>query len=125
MYFLMYKYVGGRSRLMLRKDLPEEYDVAIIKDGKTAPSHITIPQPNGLQVPIQTHDVKDTTKMLGLNYAPIGNSVGHIKAMVDKGEEWGDKLTMRPLPRQDTWVSFHNQLLPAMTWGLAAVFFAY
>src|SRR6056300_74745 len=59
--------------------------------------------------------------MLGLNYAPLGNSIGHIEAMVGKGEEWGDKLTTRPLPRRDAWMSFHNQLLPAMTWGLVAV----
>ena len=77
------------------------------KDGtvKLAPSHISIPQPNGAPANIPTMDVSEATKMLGVLFAPVGNGIPHIKMMREKGLEWVDKLTTRPLPKRDAWLS--------------------
>ena len=73
---------------------------------------------------IQSYDVLITTEMLGLNWAPIGDSSSHVEVLVKKGKEWVDILTTRPLSRRDAWMSYELQLLPHMTWGLVAVVLA-
>ena len=38
----------------------------------------------------------------------------------DKGLTWADRLTTRPLPDHDVWLSFFLQLYPGMAYGLAS-----
>ena len=78
-YFLCYKFVKGRAKLKTLKDLPPARGQVTLKNGEIAPSHVTIPQPVGPSVPIQTLDVTDPSKMLGLHYTPVGDSTVHRK----------------------------------------------
>ena len=41
--------------------------------------------------------------------------------MCKKGYDWADRLTTRPLPPRDSWLSFFLQLLPGISWGLLTV----
>ncbi len=104
----------------LTSDLPEP-NVYITVDDKQYPAHITIPQPNGHDVAIITHDVSQASKMLGVHFPPSGISTTHIKHMVQKGFDWIDCLTTQPLPPHDAWTSFQMQLFPAISWGLVTV----
>ena len=84
LYLMAYKFVKGRARLKSLKDLPPAKAEVIAKDGSVAPAHVSIPQPDGSLSWIQTHDVKDSSKMLGLHFAPCGNSKTHIEQMRQK-----------------------------------------
>ena len=119
-YFLVYQFVRGRARLKHLKDLPPPIAEVARKDGTLAPAHITIPQPDGSEVPIATLDVDEASKMLGFHFAPFGGSLHHMSQMKEKGLDWADRLASRPLPHRDAWLSFHAQLFPGMTWGLVA-----
>jgi len=77
-YFLSYKFVNGRARLKSLEDLPPATSVVTLKDGTSAPSHISITQTDGTPVPIQTHDVSEPSRMLGVHYAPIGDGSKYI-----------------------------------------------
>jgi hypothetical protein len=61
------------------------------------PSHIIIPQPDGMEVPIITHDVTTTSKMLGVHFSPAGNFSTHVEHTVQKGLDWVDCLCTNPL----------------------------
>ena len=66
-YFMFYKFVNGRARLKKRSEFPPAIAEVTTKDGKTAPAHITIPQPDGSKVPIKTHeDVRAALRPLRL-----------------------------------------------------------
>ncbi len=118
-YFLDYKFVGGRAKMKSLQDLQEP--MALITEGdKTLPLHITIPQLDGSSVPIVTHDVTTALKVLGVNFTPAGNCLIHVEQMVQKGLDWAERLRTKP-PRQNAWLSFYLQLLPAIAWGLVAV----
>ena len=119
-YFLDYINVKGRFRLKRLNELspPKCY---IREDDAMLPSHITIPQPEGPDVPIVTHDVTTASKMLGVHFSPAGNSLTHVEHMVQKGLDWADCLRTKPVNRNDAWLSFYLQLQPAITWGLVTV----
>ncbi len=85
------------------------------------PSHITIPQPEGPDLPIITHDVCTASKMLGVHFSLAGNSNTHIENMVQKGLDWVDCLQTKPVCRNDAWLSFYLQLLPVISWELLTV----
>ncbi len=76
-YFLSYKYVLGRAKLKSLHDLPEPLSW-IVDDGRILPSYITIPQPQGPDVPKVTHNVLTASKMLGVHFPPSGQSTTHI-----------------------------------------------
>jgi len=121
LYLMAYKFVKGRAKLKSLKDLPPAKAEVIGKDGSIAPAHVSIPQPDGSTAWIQTFEVTEASKMLGLHFAPCGNSKTHIEKMRQKGLDWVDCLNTKPLPRRDAWFSFDMQLFPAMSWGLVAV----
>ena len=85
------------------------------------PSHIRIPQPEGPDAPIVTHEVTTASKMLGVHFSPAGNSSSHVDNMVQKGLDWVDCLRTKPISRADAWLSFYLQLFPGMSWGLVTV----
>ena len=55
--------------------------------------------------------------MLGIFFAPDGNSKQHIRQMCKKGFDWADRLATKPLPMADAWLSFCFQVYPGMSWG--------
>ena len=73
---------------------------------KEEPCHLTVTQPGGDRVPIPTKGVTVSTLMLGVHFVPKGHGTPHTKAMRQKGFEWADRLTTRPLPARDAWLSF-------------------
>ncbi len=119
-YILDYKFVGGQARMKTPRDLPAP--AWYITIGNTlCPSHITIPQPVGHDIPIITHDVTTASKMLGVHFSLAGNSLTHVEHMVQKGLDWVDCLCTKPLPSRDSWLSFHMQLVPGISWGMVMV----
>ncbi len=79
-------------------------------NGHTYPSHISIPQPEGPDVPIETHNSTTALKMLGIHFLPAGNSSTHVEHMVQKGMDWIDCLRTKPVFRGNAWLSFYLQL---------------
>ncbi len=63
--FLDYKFIRGRAGMKSLQDLlaPRLY---ISKGDTMYPAHIIIPQPDGTEMPIKTHDVTTASKMLGV-----------------------------------------------------------
>ena len=119
-YFLAYKFVRGRARLMSLQDLPAP-SARVTEGNQEYPSHITIPQPDGSVAPIVTHDVTTASKMLGVHFSPSGNSADHVEYIVQKGLDWLDCMRTKPLSRSDAWLSFYLQLLPGVSYGLVTV----
>ena len=56
--------------------------------------------------------------MLGILFAPTGNSGAHIVRMCQKGHDWVDRIKARPLKPSKSWLSFMYQVFPGMAWGL-------
>jgi hypothetical protein len=72
-YFLDYKFVHGRAKMKsLHKRPPPR--VYVMGNGCIYPSRISIPQPEGPDVPMETHDTTTASKMLGIHFSPAGNS---------------------------------------------------
>ena len=78
---MLYKFVRGRAKLKSLRDLPEASSTLTLDSGKEAPAHIVIPQPDGTSCPIQTLDVTEASKMLGIHFVPKGDSTTHIENM--------------------------------------------
>jgi hypothetical protein len=73
-YFLAYKYIRGHAKMMTLWDLPPP-GVEIIDDkGHAYPTHICIPQLDGPNMSIETHDVTIASKMLGVHFSLASNS---------------------------------------------------
>ena len=92
-----------------------------MEEGQMIPSHISIPQPEGPDIPTITHDVHTASKMLGVHFSPAGNSSVHVENMVQKGLDWVDCLKTKPVIRSDAWLSFYLQILPTISWRLVTV----
>ena len=69
--------------------------------GDSAPSHISVMQPDGSRVPIPTLEVDDPSKMLGVYFCPAGDGTKHVTLMTAKGTSWLDRLQPKSLPRKD------------------------
>jgi hypothetical protein len=119
-YFMNYIYVHGQARLKTLQELPPPR-VYVTDDGRTYPSHICIPQPDGPNAPIKTHNMFVASKMLGVHISPVGNLGTHVDHMVQKGLDWEDCLRTKPLLSNDAWFSFYLQLFLAILWGLVTV----
>ncbi len=119
-YFLDYKFVRGWAKMKSLSNLPEP-SLYISVGNKLCPLHISIPQPVGPDAPIITHDVTTASKMLGVHFSPAGNSLTHVKHMVQKGLDWVDCLLSKPLPRRDALLSFYMQLFPGIWGGLVTI----
>jgi hypothetical protein len=115
-YFLDYKFVNGQAWMKLLLDLPPPQEW-ITEAGRTYPSHISIPQPVGPDVPIETHDVLTASKMLGVHFSPAGNSITHVNHMVEKGLDWVACLRSKPVSQRDVWLSLYFQLFPSISWA--------
>jgi hypothetical protein len=116
-YFLDYIYVRRWARLKTLQELPPPR-VYVTDNGQTYQSHNCIPQPDGLNAPIETHDVSVASKMLGVHFSLVENLGTHVDHMVCKGLDWVDCLCTKPLLSNDMWFSFYLQLFPAISWGL-------
>ncbi len=66
-YLLDYKYMHGHAQMKLLSDLPAPR-CYIAKDGKMLLSHILIPQPEGPDLPIVTHDIHTASKIPGVHF---------------------------------------------------------
>ena len=89
-YFLLYRFPSGVPRLKSVSEFPAPIAEVTRKDGTTAPAHITVPQPNGNELPIDTLDVSTPAKLLGVYFRPGGDSEPHISEMRNKGLDWVD-----------------------------------
>jgi hypothetical protein len=119
-YFMDYIYVRGQARLKILQELPPPR-FYVTDNGRTYLSHICIPQPDGPNAPIKTHDVSVASKMLGVHFSPAGNLGTNVDHMVQKGLVWVDCLRIKSLLRNDAWFSFYLQLFPEILWGLVTV----
>jgi hypothetical protein len=119
-YFLDYKFVCGRAKMISLHKLPPPR-VYVTDNGRTYPLQISIPQPNSLDVPIETHDVTTASKMLGIQFSLAGNSSTHVEHIIQKGVDWVDCLHTKPVSRGDAWLSFYLHLFPGVLWGLVTV----
>jgi hypothetical protein len=102
------------------QDLPAPW-LCISNGDAMYPAHIIIPQPDGTEMPIITHDVMTPLKMLGVHFSPAGDSPTHVKHMVQKGLDWVDCLCTKLVSREDAWLRFFLQLFPGILWGLVTV----
>ena len=106
---------------MSLEDFPDPPAMVTDKNGVNRPAYVTIPQPEGGEVYIQTHDVKEATKLLGSLFTPVGDSSAHVDEMLGKGYKWTDALLLKPMARRDAWMSMFLQLYPGMKWGMVSV----
>ena len=111
----------GKVGLKQNKDLPDPINHVTLKDGTQAPSHLTVPQPDGGRALIPTIEVTESSKELGFFFNPAGDETLHQMEMKGKGLPWVDNIRTCPLPTRDTWLSFFLTLMPGMTWGLVEV----
>jgi hypothetical protein len=118
--FLDYKFVHGHAKMKSLHNLPPP-QVYVTDKGCIYPLHISIPQPDGPDAPIETHNVTTASKMLGVHFSPAGNSSMHVEHMVHKGMDWVDCLHTKPVSRSNAWLSFYLQLFPGILWGLVTV----
>ncbi len=95
-YFMDYIYDCGQARLKTLQELPPPR-VYVTDNGRTYPSHICLPQPDGPNAPIKTHNVPVMSKMLGVHFSLAGNSGTHVNHMVQKGLDWVDYFRTKPL----------------------------
>ena len=100
-YFMSYKYVCEQARLKTLKDLPSLTGNVALKDGSMAPSHITILQPDGSLLPVQTHDVSDLSNMLLLFFCANWRWLQSFGSHARKGFDWVDNIHIRPLHIRD------------------------
>jgi hypothetical protein len=68
-YFLDYKFVRGHAKMKSLHNLPPPR-IHVMDEGCIYPLHINIPQPDGPDAPIETHNVTTTSKMLGFHFSP-------------------------------------------------------
>ena len=67
-YSMLYKFVNGRAKLKRLRGLPTPSSKLTLENEKAALSHINIPQPDGSTCAIQTLNVTDSSKMLGIKH---------------------------------------------------------
>ena len=120
LFLLTYKWPNGRSRLKTMNDLsPSPYEVVFEtptgEEDKVYPSHVKIPQSNGINLPIRTHGLEDAVKMLGFYHSLDASKSDHVKEMIKKRISWADRTKTGKLPRRDAWMSFFAQILPGIT----------
>ena len=82
------------------------------------PSYVKIPQPNGIDLPIQTHELEDAVNMLGFRHSLDASTNDHVKEMIKKGIDWVDRMNTVKRSTRDTWMSFSAKLLPGINRGL-------
>ena len=119
-YLLDYNYMRGRVQIKLLGNLPA-LKCYSAEDGMMLPSHISIPQPEGPDLPIISHDIHTASKMLGVHFSPAGNLMTQVGNMVQIGLDWVDCLRTKPVCRNNAWLSFYLQLFPALSWGIVTV----
>jgi hypothetical protein len=120
-YFLSYWYDCRWAKLRTVKALPDSIAPITLPSGKTAPSHLRVPLPNGMSAPIPTLQNEHASLMLGIYFVPTSGGSTHIQEMAKKGYAWSDRIRSCLLPPDLAWKSFIHQLQPIMTWGIATV----
>ena len=84
------------------------------EEDKVYPLHVNIPQSNGIHIPIRTHELEDTVKLLGFYHSLDASKSDHDKEMIKKGVDWVDRLNTGKLPVRYAWISFFARLLPGI-----------
>jgi hypothetical protein len=125
LFYLAYKWPNGRISLKILKNLPDTPHEVVVKtpegeEDKVYPLYIKIPQPNGTDLQIRTHELEDAVKMLGF-YLSLGASKSeHVEEMIKKGINWVDRMNTGKLTRR-AWTNFFVHLLPGINWGLVVM----
>jgi hypothetical protein len=83
-YFLSYWYVRGQAKLSTVKALPDSIAPITLPSGKTAPSHLRVPLPDGTSAPIPTLRNEHASLMLGIYFGPTSGDGTHIQEMAKK-----------------------------------------
>ena len=92
----------GKAKLKTLNDLPPAPNLVNLKDGTMAPLHTSVPQSDRTSAPIQTHDVSDPFKMLGVHLAPVNKGSEYIAKMTERGFGWAENIATCPLSYRDT-----------------------
>jgi hypothetical protein len=77
-------FVCGHAKMKSLHNLPPPW-VYVMDKGCIYPLHISIPQPDGLDAPIETQNATTASKMLGVHFSPVGKFSMHVEHMVQKG----------------------------------------
>ena len=70
LFLLAYKWSNGRARLKAINDLPQVEHEFVVDGSNGAqpmvfPAYVTIPQSDGTETALKTHDLKNSVKILG------------------------------------------------------------
>ena len=122
----MCKWENGRARLKTTNNLPDAPHEVVAEtperqEDKVYPSHVKIPQPNGIDLPIRTHELEDAVKTLGFYHSLDASKSDHVKKIIKKRIDYVDRTNTGKLPRRYASMSFFAQLLPGINRGLVAV----
>ena len=126
LFLLTYNWPNGRARLKTMNDLVTPPHEVVVEtpageEDNVHPSHVKIPQPNGIDLPIRTHELEDAVKMLGFYQSFVTSKIDHVKELIKKGVDWVDRMKRGKLPMRDALMSLFAQLLPGINWGLVTV----
>ena len=71
-------------------DLPNALREVVVEtpareEDKVYPSHAKIPQPHGIDLPIQTHELEDAVKICGFYHSLDASKSDHVKEMIKRG----------------------------------------
>ena len=53
-----------------------------VEKDKVYPSHSKIPTPNGIGLPIRTHELEDAVKMLAFYHSLDASKIDHVKELL-------------------------------------------
>jgi hypothetical protein len=106
-YLLSYKFVKGTASLKTLQDLPRYT--------------LTIPQTDGGNIAIKLKDAHTASQVLGIWSSPSSTDNKHLDYMVQKGQEWTNRMKRSTLDTQDAWQSFSTQALPSVKYGLVTL----
>ena len=79
---------------------------------------LTVPQPDGSNVPIERLPVHVSKKTLGVWMNPAGDFQKQLDVFHDTLEKWIDRLSVGRLPAKWAWVSYFQQLWAKLKCGL-------
>ena len=82
--------------------------------------HLTVPQTNGTDAPIDQLQSCQATKNLGLYAPPDGNTEPQFQALRDRVDEWTNNVANSGLPTRSVWKSYKYQLWSGMKYGIGA-----
>ena len=84
LFLLTYKWMRGHDCLKTLCGLPDApykvvRETSKGEEDRVYPPHVTVPQPNGPDLPIRTHKLKDAVKMIGVYHSPGAKKSGKFR----------------------------------------------